>query len=440
MLLRNRVRLRRCTQLLAPALLLGAAACTDRADPLAPEQRPGGPGTPGTPVTLQALQCQGSREQLSVRCEPLKAQEGDARGDIIVGSQGIFMQVTTSNVNYNSGTGQFTFNATLGNLIQQPIGTTDGTTLDPNGIRIFFHSGPTVTSGTGVASVVPDGFATFTAAGQPYYQYNQVLASGATSSAKTWTLVMPPTVLTFSFLLYVSAPVEYPNGYVDVDGHLPGASFGALHPGDTHQLVATAKTAVGVGIPGAVVTFSTADPSCATVSPTGLVTGVRYATCSINATSGLLPGSLSFDVTGTTRTWTGATSTDWNVGTNWGGGYVPAVADSVVIPVVSNLPVLSGAVTVRGVSVADNATLSLGSFNLTANADVATGPTAGSGILSTTGTLVLGGSGGLVHGRIPTFLVTGDYTLDGDVVAVARGQVDLGKLVSPNYNLQVVAQ
>jgi hypothetical protein len=45
-----------------------------------------------------------------------------------------------------------------------------------------------------------------------------------------------------------------------------------------------------------------------------------------------------------------------------------------------------------------------------------------------------------VHGRIPTFLVTGLYTLDGDVTAVANAQVDLGKLVSPNFNLQVISQ
>jgi len=440
MLSRNVSRFHRGTPLLAAALALAAAACTDRADPLGPGQRPGGPaGPPGEPVTLQALQCVASREQLSVRCEPLKPQEGDVHGDIIVGSQGVFMQVTTSNVNYNSGTGQFTFNATLGNLIQQPIGTTDGTTLDPNGIRIFFHSGPTVLTGTGVASVVPDGFGTFTAAGQPYYQYNQVLANGVTSAAKTWTLVMPPTVLTFSFLLFVSAPVEYPNGYVDTDGNLPGASFGALHPGDTHQIVATVKTVVGVPT-GAAVTFSATDPNCATVSPTGLVTGVRYATCAINATAGALPGSLSFDVTGTTRTWTGATSTDWNVGTNWGGDLVPAVADSVVIPVVGNLPALTSAVTVRRVTVDNAATISLGTFDLTANDDVGTG--ASGGILSTTGRLVLAGTvdNPVVHGRIPTFLVTGTYTLDGDVVAVAAGQVDLGALVSPNFNLQVVSQ
>ena len=440
---RHRLR-RRGSSLLAAALALAAAACADRANPLAPT--PGGPGggTPGKPVTLQALACTASRTALSVRCEPLKPEAGDARG-IIVGNQGVYVQVTTSNVAYNAGTGQFTFNTTLQNLIEQPLGTTDGTTLDPGGIKIFFHSGPTVTSGTGVASVVPDGFGTFTATGQPYYQYNEVLPKLDVSAAHAWTLVMPPTVETFSFLLYVSAPVQYPNGYITLDGNLPGSSYGYFHPGDTHPLVAVVKNAVGEVIVGApVVVFGTTDANCATVDGGGTVTGVRYATCSINATSGALIGSMSFDVSGTTRVWTGATSTDWNVASNWGAGYVPAVADSVTIPTgVPNFPALTSAVTVRGVTVADAATLSLGAFDLTANDNVASAPATG-GILSTTGRLVLaGGTIGLpstVHGRIPTFLVTGVYNLDGDVTAVASGQVDLGMLVSPNFNLQVVSQ
>ena len=438
---RNRPR-RRASSLLAAVLALAAAACTDRANPLAPGPGgPGGPGTPGVPVTLQALECTGSLAELTVRCSPVTPGESDARG-IIVGSQGVYMQVTTSGVAYNGGTGQFTFNTTLQNLIEQKIGTTDGTTLDPNGVRIFFHSGPSVTGGTGAVAVLPDGFGTFTAAGQPYYQYNNVLANGQTTPAHAWTLIMPPTVTTFSFLLYVSAPVEYPNGYITMDGNLPGASYGYFHPGDTHPVVAVAKTPVGTVIPGAVFVFGTTDANCATVSGTGTVTGVRYATCSITATSGALTaGNLSFDVSGTTRSWTGATSADWNVATNWGGGFVPAAADSVTIPTgVPFFPALTSAVAVRGVTVADLATLSLGAFNLTAAANVATGPTAGSGILATTGSLVLAGSGGVVHGRIPSFLVTGDYTLDGDVSAVAKGQVDLGKLVSPSYNLQVVSQ
>lgn len=428
--------------LLAAALALAASACADRANPVGPDPGgPGGPGTPGEPITVQALLCNGDRTALTVRCVPATPDGGPAK-DIIVGSQGVYVQVTTSGVNYNSGTGQFTFNTTLQNLIEQPMGTTDGTTLDPNGIRVFFHSGPTVTGGTGVASVLPDGFATFTAAGQPYYQYNQVLANGVTSAAKGWTLVIPPTVTTFTFLLYVSAPVEYPNGYITLDGQLPGYSYGNLHPGDTHGLVPVVKNNVGVAIGNGQLIWNTTNGGCASVDGVGVVTGVQFATCSITVTDGTHSGDMSFDVTGTTRVWTGANSSDWNLGTNWGGGLVPATADSVTIPFgVPNYPVLANAVTVRGVTVADNATLTLGTFNLTANSNVAAGPTAGSGILSTTGSLVLGGTtGSTVQGRIPSFLVTGDYALSGDTWAVARAQVDLARLVSTSFNLQVTSQ
>lgn len=441
----HRIRPRRHgSSLLAAALALAAAACTDRANPVGPGgPGPGGPGTPGVPITVQALQCTGNRAALTVNCVPASPDGGPAK-DILVGGQGVYVQVTTSGVNYNSGTGQFTFNTTLQNLIEQPMGTTDGTTLDPNGIRIFFHSGPTVTGGSGVASVVPDGFATFTAAGQPFYQYNQVLANGVTSGAKGWTLVMPPTVTTFTFLLYVSAPVEYPNGYITLDGQLPGYSFGDLHPDDTHNLVPVVKSNVGNVIATGSLSWGTTNADCATVDGAGVVTGVQFATCDITVTDGTRSGSMSFDVTGTTRNWTGATSTAWDVPGNWGGGRVPVTADSVNIPFgVPNYPVLNlPAVTVRGVSVADNATLSLGANTLTANANVATGPTVGSGILATTGgLLVLGGTtGSTVRGRIPAFRVTGSYSLSGDTWAVATAQVDLALLASENYNLQVTSQ
>ncbi|MFL5381504.1 MAG: hypothetical protein ACJ8GN_03190 [Longimicrobiaceae bacterium] len=436
----NRPRRRRASSLLAAAVALAAAACTDRVNPLAPAPGPGGgPGIPGVPVTIQTLECAGNRAELSVRCSPVKPGETDARG-IIVGNQGVYVQVTTSGVAYDGGTGQFTFNATVQNLIEQKMGTTDGTTLDPNGIRVFFHSGPVVTGGTGVVTVVPDGFAAFTAAAQPYYQYNQVLANGITSGARGWKLVMPPTVTTFSFLLYVSTPVQYPTGYITLDGHLPGESYGYLHPGDPTPLVALVKTAVGNVVPGAVVTFGTTDANCATVDAGGTVTGIRYSSCTITATSDALMGSLDFDISGTTYTWTGAASADWNDATNWSGGFIPAIADSVIIPAgVPHMPALTSAVTVRGVTVADLATLSLGAFNLTANDNVATGPTVGTGILGSAGRLVLGGTASTVHGRIPSFVVTGSYTLDGEVTAVASGQVDIGKLVSPNYRLLVQA-
>jgi hypothetical protein len=354
------------------------------------------------------------------------------------------VKLTSSNIAYNSGTGQFTFDVTVQNLIQQPMGTTDGTTLDPNGVRVFFSSGPSVTSGVGTAAVVPDGFATFTAAGQPYYQYNAVLAQNATSGARTWTLVMPPTVTGFSFLLYVSAPVEYPNGYITLDGQLPAYHYGTLHPTATHPLVAVSKTAVGNVVPGTTITFGTTSAVCATVSGVGLVDGVQAATCSITASDGTRSGSMVFDVTGMTRAWTGATSTDWSIGSNWADGLVPVAADSVSVPfplASGNFPVLSSAVAISDVTVADQATLNVASFVLTSTGNVRTGATAGSGILASgAGSVLLTGASKAVQGRFPAVLVTGTYSLDGAYHGVAPQTVDAGQIASDLFEMDVDAQ
>jgi hypothetical protein len=431
-----RPRSRRASTALALLLATAAAACSDRANPVAPT--PAQPGTPSAPVTIQTLDCTADRNTLTVSCKPASPDGGGAAGNIIVGSQNVYVKLTSSNVVYNGGTGQFTFDVTLQNLIEQSMGTTDGTTLDPGGVRVFFHQQPVTTVGAGVVAVVPDGFGTFTAAGQPYYQYNQVLAHNAVSATKTWTFIFPPTVTTFGFQLYVSTPVEYPVGYITLDGQLPGYSYGYLHPGDTHPLAAVVKSAVGTVIPG-VVTFGTTDAGCATVDGPGTVTGVQSATCSITATSGTLTGSMSFDVAGSTRTWTGAVSNVWNLPGNWGQGRVPATADSVSIPFPStNYPVLTTPVTISNVTVADQATLDVATFVLSSTGDVATGSTAGSGILASgSGQVTLTGTSKLVHGRFPTTLVTGTYALDGSYSGIAPQTVDAGTLTSDRYDLNL---
>jgi hypothetical protein len=438
-----RLTLTRRTRIPAAVLLaLAAAACTDRANPLAPA--PGTPpgGQPGTPVTIQALACRGDRAALTLSCAAA-APAGGAQGDIVVGYQNVYVKVTSSNIAYNGGTGQFTFDVTVQNLIEQPMGTTDGTTLAPSGVRVFFNQGPTVTSGTGTAAVLPDGFGTFLSVGQAYYQYNQVLAHNAVSAAKTWTLIMPPTVGTFDFVLYVSAPVEYPNGYITLDGQLPGVSYGNLHPASAHTLTAVIKSAVGNVLPGTV-TFGTTNAGCATVDALGQVTGVQHATCSITASDGTRSGSMDFDVTGATRAWTGAVSTDWNVGGNWTGGLVPVPADSVTIPFPlgsGNFPVLTSAVTISDVTVADQATLDVASFVLTSTGNVGTGQTAGGGILASgSGSVLLTGTTKAVHGRFPAVLVTGTYVLDGQYHGLAPQTVDAGTLAWDDYELDADAQ
>lgn len=420
--------------------LMGAAACSDRSPTgPSPGTTPPPPGEGGPTTTVALLSCTASVPEGTVKCDPATPGTGPASG-LIVGNQGVYVQLTSSGHAYNSGTGAFSFQATLQNLVEQPLGTTDGTTPDPGGIRIFFTSGPTVVEGTGTASVVPSGFAFFTAAAQPYFLYPYVLDQGETSPAVQWNFVVQPTVTRFTFLVLVSAPVEYPSGYITLNGELPGYDFGALHPSTPQALTAVIKNAVGVPQAGTV-TFGTTDPDCATVNGTGTVTGVRAATCSITATSGAYSGDMIFDVTGTTRTWNGSVSTDWAAGANWNGGYSPATVDSVVIPTgVPNFPALTAATGIGGVTVADAATLSLGAFDLTASADVATGYTAGSGILGTTGQLVLTGTGETVQGRVPMLRVTGDYALNGDLHVVAPGRVVSGRLRTTGFLWRTVSQ
>lgn len=420
--------------------LLATAACSDRS-PTGPGPdgaKPG--GEPGGPTaTIAELTCTADRDAVSVSCVPVAPDLGDASG-LIVGNQGVYVQLTSSNVSYNSGTGQFTFNATLQNLIEQPLGTTDGTTPDPSGIRIYFHELPTVVEGTGTVSVVPDGFAFFTAAAQPYYNYPYLLEQSEVSPAETWTFIMPPTGSRFVFSVFVSAPVEYPTGYITLNGQLPGAAYGSLHPSAPVPLTAVVKNAVGAVVPGTV-TFATTDPACAQVDGTGTVTGIRAATCAITATAGALAGEMTFDVTGTERVWNGSVSQDWNAGANWAGGYAPAAVDSAIIPTgVPNFPALSADTAIGGVNVADGATLSLGAFDLTASADVITGLTVGSGITGTTGMLVLAGGTEAVRGRVPNLLVTGTYTLSGELQVVAPGRIVSGRVRNVGHLLRMVSQ
>jgi hypothetical protein len=99
---------------------------------------------------------------------------------------------------------------TIQNLNNESIGTPDGTVADPEGIQIFFATGPTVTAGAGsISAANADGVDAFTGANQPYWAYHQILAKNAVSSAKTWQISVPPTATSFSFGLLVETDIQY---------------------------------------------------------------------------------------------------------------------------------------------------------------------------------------------------------------------------------------
>jgi hypothetical protein len=275
----------------APAAVLAIlAACTDGGNPLVRQPRAPVP-VRGRAIPLQRFDCRADVHAATVLCRPA-APGGGGAGDLLLG--GGYARLTSSNVHYDSVFQRFTFDVTVQNLILQPIGTVDGNTVEDGGIRPFVDS-LWITSGSGSISVVPDGYATFRKPNQPYYEYDQVLAHNAVSSSRTWTFAASPN-LGFGLQVYVSAPVQYPSGYVEMDGNLPGSLL-TLDPGDTHTIAAVVRDAVGAALSGTV-TWSTNDPSCATVNSSGTVTAVGAGTiCFITATSGTRSGRMTIHVT-----------------------------------------------------------------------------------------------------------------------------------------------
>jgi dienelactone hydrolase len=166
------------------------------------------------------------------------------------------------------------------NLIAQPLGTEDGTTVAPAGVRVFFASGPTVTGGTGTVVLRPedtDGSATFTASGQKYYHYVEKLEQNQTSAERTWTFAYTGTP-EFQFTVYVWAPVQHPDGWVAVT-----PATASLAIGGTQQFSAAVFDRVGRTVDGAALTWASSSESVATVSSTGLATAHAAGSTTLSA-------------------------------------------------------------------------------------------------------------------------------------------------------------
>lgn len=425
-----------------------AYACTDQSYPSAPNQSSStGPGPNAiAPIQLAKLNCTATVASKSVVCDTEnKGGSNGVSNDLVYGGQNVYVVLTSSNTDYDAGTHKFTFNVTVRNLIPQAIGTTDGTNADPGGVKVFFAHDPVVTGGTGVVTVDnPDGVGNFTGPNQVYYKYVQLLDQFDVSSAKGWRFDVPTSVQTFAFSLYVSSPVQFPYGWVEVSH--PEYNLRRTY---SKQITAVVRDQLGHVLPGAVVTWSSSNTSIATVDPSdGLVTGHLPGDVNIIATSqnsvpdsanATQTGVCAMDITGTSLVWTaGASTTAWETGGNWDRGVSPLAPDSVTIPGALGLyPVLNANAAATRVTMADVTTLALNAFNLTVGGDVTTGTTGG--ITNTSGQLILSGIGSFVAGRVPRLRVTGTYSATANITARAPIQVDAGRLTVSALRLQADA-
>lgn len=257
-----------------------AGGCREGGSSVAPEYTPGSEPE----MSIYAISCRGETRALDLRCAGTTLdprRRVSLAGDLIVGEQGVYVLLESSNVSYD-GSQVFQADVTLQNLIGQKLGTRDGTTAAAEGIRIFFHTDPAATSGSG--SVAPsncDGFGDFTGTSQCYHQYDEVIATGEVSQVKTWTWDVEPSVLTFEFSVYVWAPIQYENGWVEVSPAAPEVGIGL-----TESLSAVVKNRLGQTETGRTLTWSSSSPSIAEVdASTGEVTGVAEGATSVCASS-----------------------------------------------------------------------------------------------------------------------------------------------------------
>jgi hypothetical protein len=190
-----RPTLRRSWWVLALPLL---AACSDRASLLPPVD--GLPVPPG----VQTLLCTVSVAEQRMSCSEAPPA-GGARAAKLLGGQDKYVKLASSGTSYDSGTQILSSNVTVQNLLRQSIGTTDGSTV--TGVDVFFAA-LNVTSGTGSVAVGnADGLGTYTATNQPYFHYAEILAPYQISAARGWQFQITGVVSTFTFTVYLSAPM-----------------------------------------------------------------------------------------------------------------------------------------------------------------------------------------------------------------------------------------
>jgi hypothetical protein len=282
---------RRFVRSLLAISIVGLGACADSGDSVVgAAPRPGGGGSGGN--LMVQLECTVDVESGTQSCQTPRPS-GAAKMDLIVGKPYITFTTTGTVSSRGDATNEDTtfMNVSLTNQMGQPIGTVDGTTAAASGNRIFFSSGPVVSTvkvGTKTTETArvdnPSGIGTFTnpegtylRAAVPYYQYNGVLATGASSSAMGWRFVYSANTRTFSYSVMVSVPVQYEFGWVKIAaGSVTGAD---------HEMIATVYNPVGVVLSDSVV-WSSSNNAVVTINPTtGVMTDVGPGYAMVTATS-----------------------------------------------------------------------------------------------------------------------------------------------------------
>jgi hypothetical protein len=255
----TRTPLRLRTAAGALALVL-AAACVDRTA-TEPELRP----PPDASGPAASLTCRADVRAGTLECAPPTGAGGASA--VILGGQGTNVRLRSTGMSYD-GTSTFRMDVTVENLTGQVLGTADGATPAPEGVRVFFASGPA--SATGAVEVAnATGEAFFTAAGQKYFQYDGLLPPGDTTPPLEWRFSVPPSVESFQFSVYVAAAVAHEEGWLRIAPFLPSIAVGESMPLSVQRM-----DVAGRPLPGGDVAWVSNDTTIVRVAPDGTITGM----------------------------------------------------------------------------------------------------------------------------------------------------------------------
>jgi Ice-binding-like len=136
-----------------------------------------------------------------------------AQHDTVLGQQGVDVLVKFDSVFLTEGednaSEMLTLWASVENLLSQDIGTSDGSTADSAGTRVFFASCCNTSGGTGLVTLInADGIGTFVGTEESYFQYTGLLAPDSTTISRPWQFSMPTGVTQFEFTVDVEAVIE----------------------------------------------------------------------------------------------------------------------------------------------------------------------------------------------------------------------------------------
>jgi alpha-tubulin suppressor-like RCC1 family protein len=214
-------------------LIAAAAALTACGDqPLAPPAE----ATPSAPsgTVVAALTCTVDARAESLSCTPVSP--GARMNLLTFGGQNHYVRLTSSATAFDGATGELSSKVLIQNLLTVPLATSNGTTPDAGGLRVFFSTPPT----NGVTVVNATGTDVFTAAGQPYFEYdddltdevatkelggNGILSPGEETANKLWRFQLNGAS-SFTFTLFLQTQV--PTG-TSPFVRLASVSTGGMH-------------------------------------------------------------------------------------------------------------------------------------------------------------------------------------------------------------------